>query len=83
MSYNIYDVYADQFNYRRYEELVANELSEGEVFQYLLDLCESQIESEMLERELYENNAFEKYYLNVDLKFGMDTIIIVKESTKK
>lgn len=80
--YRAYEIFTDDTNKAYYEELVLNEVSEGELKQFILDLLNSSenISNKSInifEQKLYEeSNQYLKNILNKNIKFGIYLIRI-------
>lgn len=80
--YRAYEIFTDDTNKAYYEELVLNEVSEGELKQFILDLLNSSenISNKSInifEQKLYEeSNQYLKNILNKNTKFGIYLIRI-------
>lgn len=76
--YNIFEIFADDTNVHYYEELVGNELSEGETIQFILNLITDSVEDyDYYETYLYDKNLLESL-INKDIKLGDTRVKIVK-----
>jgi hypothetical protein len=80
--YRAYEIFTDDTNKAYYEELVLNEVSEGELKQFILDLLNSSENISdksinIFEQKLYEeSNQYLKNILNKNTKFGIYLIRI-------
>lgn len=80
--YRAYEIFTDDTNKAYYEELVLNEVSEGELKQFILDLLNSSgnisdKSINIFEQKLYEeSNQYLKNILNKNTKFGIYLIRI-------
>ncbi len=80
--YRAYEIFTDDTNKAYYEELVLNEVSEGELKQFILDLLNSSENISdksinIFEQKLYEeSNQYLKNILNKNIKFGIYLIRI-------
>lgn len=80
--YRAYEIFTDDTNKAYYEELVLNEVSEGELKQFILDLLNSSENISdksinIFEKKLYEeSNQYLKNILNKNIKFGIYLIRI-------
>lgn len=74
--YNIFEIFADDTNVHYYEELVGNELSEGETIQFMLDLIVDE-DYDYYETAFYDKNLLESL-INKDIKLGDTRVKIVK-----